>query len=114
MPLYEYECHECRKTVEAHRTVANRHHAPKCCGQPTKKIFSRAHIAPLFAGYRAIGGDRRYITSREEHRDFLREFNYEEVGNDASYAPPPDDPDADAARAAETADSLKQLQHATP
>lgn len=41
-----------------------------------------------FTPYRAIGGDRRWIANHDEHRAFLREFNYEEVGNDSSMAPP--------------------------
>lgn len=51
-------------------------------------ITAAYHIQPSFTPYKAIGGDRRYIKNRGEHRDFLKEFNYEEVGNDPSMAAP--------------------------
>lgn len=42
----------------------------------------------VFTPYKAIGGDRRMVRNQDEHRSFLREFGYEEVGNDSSMAPP--------------------------
>lgn len=42
----------------------------------------------VFTPYRAVGGDRRWVKNADEHRAFLREFNYEEVGTDSSMAPP--------------------------
>jgi putative FmdB family regulatory protein len=112
MPIYEYRCQRCERVQEAHRKVAARNRAPKCCGMAAKPIISASyHIMPLFKEYRAIGGDRRYIRTRQEHKDFLRQFNYDEVGNDKSYAPPPDDPVADAAKKAEVAASFEQLKN---
>ncbi|MGC3959564.1 MAG: hypothetical protein QM813_16940 [Verrucomicrobiota bacterium] len=111
--IYEYRCPVCTKLKDAVRTVANRNRAPRCCDKAMiRQISSSYHISPMFTGYRAIGGDRRYIATRSEHNDFLREFNYAEVGNDASYAPPPDDPEADAAKQREVTESLEQLKHA--
>ena len=90
MPTYLYGCSVCGQQKEATRTVANRRRAPRHCGRGMKiQITARYHIQPAFTPYRAIGGDRRAIHTRAEHRDFLKEFNYEEVGNDASMAPPP-------------------------
>lgn len=111
--IYEYRCDTCQRVTEAVRKVAARNRAPKCCGVATKRLISATyHVSPMFTPYRAIGGDRRYIASRDEHKNFLRQFNYEEVGNDASYAPPRDDPEADAAKAAEVTNSMKELNHA--
>lgn len=42
----------------------------------------------VFTPYKAVAGDRRFIRNHDEHRNFLREFGYEEVGNDSSMAPP--------------------------
>lgn len=61
---------------------------PKHCGQTTERRLNAPMVAPSFTPYKAIAGDRRYIRNKAEHRDFLREFNYVEVGNDASMAPP--------------------------
>lgn len=51
-------------------------------------ITARYHIQPGFESYRAVGGDKRIIRNRAEHRDFLKRFNKVEIGNDASMAPP--------------------------
>lgn len=45
-------------------------------------------VAPLFESYRAVGRGRPMIRTKQEHRDYLRQNNYEEVGNDSSMAPP--------------------------
>lgn len=89
MPLYEYECGICKVHEEATRTVADRHSGPSHCGQKMGlTITANYHIQPGFEPYRAIGGDKRIIRTRAEHRDFLKRFNKVEVGNDASMAPP--------------------------
>lgn len=45
------------------------------------------HLTPEFAPYRAVTGDKagEMITSRREHREFLRRNNLQEVGNEYSY-----------------------------
>lgn len=112
--IYEYHCSDCGKTQEAVRTVANRNRAPRCCGKSTTRVFSTSvHIVPLFQPYKAMGHERgRVIRSRQEHRDYLRQHGYEEVGNDPAYAPPPDNPDEDARKAREEREALDQLKHA--
>lgn len=41
-----------------------------------------------FQEYRAVGRGKPLIKTRQQHKDYLRENNYEEVGNDKSMAPP--------------------------
>lgn len=50
---------------------------------PRKGPFILGDIKP----YRAVTGDRagKWITSRSEHREFLRRNNLEEVGNEKAY-----------------------------
>lgn len=55
-------------------------------------ITAAYHIQPGFEPYRAVGGDKRIIRNRAEHRDFLKRFNKVEIGNDASMAPPKAEP----------------------
>lgn len=45
------------------------------------------HIIPDIEPYEARAGDvsGKYITSRKEHREFLRRNNLEEVGNEKDY-----------------------------
>lgn len=88
MPTYEFQCVTCGKVIEEWKKIADRNkNKPKHCGKLTRPIISAPMVAPLFNEYRAIAGDRRYIRTRQEHKDFLREFGYEEVGNDKSYYP---------------------------
>lgn len=42
----------------------------------------------VFQEYRAVGRGKPLIKTRQAHRDYLRQNNYEEVGNDSSCAPP--------------------------
>lgn len=73
-------------------------------------LIMPAMVAPLFTPYKAVAGDRRYVNTRQEHRDFLRQHNFIEVGNDPSMAPPPDDPDRDAHRMKEQNEALHALE----
>lgn len=45
------------------------------------------HIMPDIEPYKVIAGDRagEYITSRSEHRDYLKSRGFEEVGNEKDY-----------------------------
>lgn len=112
--IYEYLCSDCGKKQEAFRTVANRNRSPRCCGGSTKRIISpRFQIVPLFTPYRAVGAERgRVIRTRQEHQGYLRQHGYEEVGNDRSMAPPPDNPVDDVRKRREVAESFEQLKHA--
>lgn len=115
MPLYDYLCSKCGKIQEAYRTIADRDNGPTCCRRKTVKQISHYHVAPMFTAYRATGKERgKVIRSRAEHRDYLNKHDYIEVGNDKSLAPPPHDPDRDAARAKEVAASMSDMQYAPP
>lgn len=89
VPVYDYKCPECHSLTAEFRKVDNRHDCPKCssCGTITEKVISApSMIMPDIQPYRAMAGDRRMVNSRVEHRQFLREFKLEEVGNEG---PPP-------------------------
>lgn len=80
------------------------------------KIYTgKHHVTPEFTPYKATGHERgKVIGSRRAHRDYLRKHNYEEIGNDPSMAPPPDDPDRDAARSREAQEAFRDLGIAGP
>ncbi len=84
MPLYTYACDHCGDSTEAFNTVDERHTAaPDCHGKMRLEIMPtmvQADIAP----YRAVSGDRagQFITSRREHREFLKRNRFVEVGNE--------------------------------
>lgn len=94
MPTYVYACTACRRRIEAVRRVAGRDECPACaCGAPTERRIVPTMVS-VFTPYRAVAfdketGERPLIKSRAEHEAFLRRNGYEEVGNDASMAPLP-------------------------
>lgn len=115
--IYTYRCSECGEASEAYRKVKDRRRAPRhqCAkgGRMKLEITGSHHIMPVFSAYRTVGAERgRIIHSRQEHQDYLRQHGYEEVGNDSSMAPPPDNPDEDARRDREVRESLDQLKQA--
>lgn len=88
MPLYAYVC-DCGHRAEEYRTVKSRKRGPKHCGKTMKIEITGTHqLIGVFQPYRAIGRGRPWISTRKEHRDYLRQNGYEEVGNDSSMAPP--------------------------
>lgn len=87
--LYEYQCEKCGEMKEAIRSVANRRRAPKHCGKSMKlQVTASYSVWGAFQEYRAIGRGRPLIKTRQQHKDYLRQNNYEEVGNDKSMAAP--------------------------
>lgn len=83
MPTYEYRCVKCSELSTAHRTVENRKNAPVCsCGGETEKIISApSMVMPDIREYKAVAGKQETITSRAQHREFLRRNDLVEVGN---------------------------------
>lgn len=87
--LYEYQCEKCGEKKEAVRSVKNRRRAPKHCGKSmTLQVTASYHVWGVFEPYRAIGRGRPMINTRQQHKNYLRQNGYEEVGNDQSMAAP--------------------------
>jgi putative FmdB family regulatory protein len=84
MPTYEFECEYCERQREEVLTIEQRHDAPFCCGHRMARIITAPRINPDIAPYQAVGGDMagKYITSRKEHREFLKRNRLVEVGNE--------------------------------
>lgn len=84
MPLYCYRCLGCEYAEETSNSVANRHRgAPHCHGRMVLEIMPTM-VNPDIAPYRAVGGDRagQVISSRREHREFLKRNRFIEVGSE--------------------------------
>lgn len=88
MPTYAWRCTECDKEFEVWSKISERDERQEHCGAPAVRILNAPMVAPLFESYRAVGRGRPWIRTKQEHRDYLRQNNYEEVGNDSSVAPP--------------------------
>ena len=86
MPIYEYRCDSCGKTIDAYRTVAERDNCPPCCG-PVRKLISRPMLNVDIQPYTTVAADketgkRQHISSRKQHREFLARNGYEEIGSE--------------------------------
>lgn len=84
MPLYQYRCTACDQTAERFTTVNERHiDAPLCHGRMQLEIMPTM-VMPDIAPYKAVAGDKagQYITSRAEHREFLKRNRFVEIGNE--------------------------------
>jgi len=84
MPTYAYACEHCGKTAEQYATVERRHaDAPECHGRMALEIMPTM-VAPDIQPYRAVAGDKagQMISSRREHKEFLKRNRFVEVGNE--------------------------------
>jgi hypothetical protein len=84
MPLYSYVCGHCGQTQEHYATVDNRHEgAPVCHGKMELEIVPTMVIGDI-TPYKAVSGDRmgQMISSRREHKEFLKRNRFVEVGNE--------------------------------
>ncbi len=88
MPTYAWRCNSCGREFEAWSKIAQRDEPQYHCETQATRILNAPMVAPLFESYRAIGRGRPWIRTKTEHKAYLRENNYEEVGNDSSMAPP--------------------------
>lgn len=83
MPIYVWHCATCDIDLEVMRSVAEHRKAP-AHQHPVFRILSAPYVAPDIKPYRAVAGDRmgQMITSRKEHREFLKRNRFTEVGNE--------------------------------
>lgn len=123
MPLYDIRCAGCAIEGEVFRSVAARHELPECaCGSSYEIVIRAPMVRSDIAPYQAMGvdvanGKCPVISSRAEHRDYLRRNGYIEVGNDKM--PVPTQPDAwlntkeqDRARAQAVKQAIEEVRSA--
>lgn len=85
MPIYQWYCPTCEETAETVASVEDRNkNPPSHCGQRMERLITAAHVNPDIQPYRAVAGDRagQMITSRKEHKEFLKRNRFTEVGNE--------------------------------
>lgn len=100
MPVYVYQCAECKSKAEEVRKVENRHDGPECCGAQMGLRITATMVQADIQPYRTVAIDKEtgktvQINSRREHREFLNRNDYVEVGNDFGKPMRPDDGPAD-------------------
>jgi putative FmdB family regulatory protein len=85
MPLYDFLCPVCGMGREIMRPMKDALEPLLCdCGARMTQQLCAAHVSPDIAPYQAVAGDvaGQYITSRREHREFLKRNRFVEVGNE--------------------------------
>lgn len=81
MPVYTYLC-QCGKSADEYRSIETRNNAPLCtCGKQSQRVISAPMVTPDIQPYKAVAGDQPWITSRAQHREFLKKNNLVEIGN---------------------------------
>jgi putative FmdB family regulatory protein len=86
VPLYDWKCENCGEEREVLRAVRDALQPVFCqCGVPMVQQLSASYVRGDIAPYMAMAGDMagKYITSRKEHREFLKRNRLVEVGTDA-------------------------------
>lgn len=84
MPIYEYRC-KCGNMEDIFHKIVDRNEVTtcSCCNQAmTRVISSPSMVIPDIQPYKAIAGNQPYITSRSQHRQFLKQNGLQEVGNE--------------------------------
>jgi len=84
MPLYKSVCEFCGKETEEFRRMADCDELPVCCGRPNRWSFYVPMISADITPYQAVAVDSKsgkapFITSRKEHKEFLKRNHYHEV-----------------------------------
>lgn len=85
MPIYVWRCEVCNENVEVVRPMRQALEPVICeCGVPRVQQLSAAYVSADIAPYMAVAGDRagKYITSRKEHREYLKRNRLIEIGNE--------------------------------
>lgn len=89
MPLYDLGCKQCDQRMEAFISLANFNQpiTPCGCGGERFRMISAARVIGDIEPYQAMGrdvatGTAPMITSRSQHRDYLKRNNYTEIGTE--------------------------------
>lgn len=103
MPLYAFRCPTCDAETEEFRSLANFNREGPFCDTPhCYTEMTRVIVAPRVMSdiepYQAMGmdvatGKAPMISSRSQHREYLKRNGYVEVGTDRPKSLPTPDPD---------------------
>jgi len=71
MPIYQYQCDECARTVDEFRAVSARHDAPICHGRPMSIVICAPAVQADLPGY-VSPTTGRWIEGRAARREDLK------------------------------------------
>ena len=88
MPIYEYKCKSCRRVTELMRPVSEYKDRVQCsCGKMAKLVIPKygailtdGDVKWMESAKETLPNSARFITTRGEHKKYLREHNLECVG----------------------------------
>jgi len=98
MPLYDIQCGHCGHTEEIFRSLDEYDALPDHCGSRMVRMISAPRVMSDIEPYQAVASDIAtgkppHISSRSQHREFLKRNGYVELGNEmpkSRKAPEPD------------------------
>ena len=87
MPRYRVMCDTCASEEDIFRSLARIDDLPDCCGATMHRKICAPMVIADIQPYQSMGidvatGKAPVITSRSEHRAYLRRNGYVEVGNE--------------------------------
>lgn len=88
MPLYDLQCGDCGREEERMIALVHFHVPIDCaCGGTMTRIIRPPQVVSDIEPYQAMGtdiatGKAPMITSRSQHREYLKRNGYLEVGNE--------------------------------
>lgn len=87
MPMYRLICDCCAREEDVFRRLAEIDDLPQCCAAAMRRKVCAPAVIGDIQPYQAMGvdvatGSAPVISSRSEHRAYLRRNGYVEVGNE--------------------------------
>jgi len=87
MPMYRFRCAECGDEQDVFRRLSQFNDVPMHCDDEMKRVITAPFVQPDIAAYQAIAVDKAtgkppVISSRSQHREFLKRNGYVELGNE--------------------------------
>jgi len=87
MPVYEYKCKKCRRSLEEMHPITAIPDRVKCkCGAMARKVYSRGAVLTdgdvkwLESAKATLPKDAENIQTRSEHKRYLRDHNLACIG----------------------------------
>lgn len=86
MPTYSYRC-DCGRTSDRIAPISEYDAEHFCeCGLQMRRVLTPTQISPDIEPYQVVGPEHgKWVTSRKQHREYLKKHNLLEVGNEAKY-----------------------------
>lgn len=81
MPVYQCKCVKCGECKEVYLPLDEYNNLPYHCGEQMERVFTPLHVIEDIKPYQSPL-DGKWVTSRKQHRNSMKEHGVIEVGNE--------------------------------